>query len=70
MVPLTDINSLRLEGQEMRNCLAHEELCGYVRQIDAGEMYVYRLISPRMTLAIAKQQDSRATITRRRVRGT
>ena len=62
MVPLTDINSLRLEGQEMRNCLAQEELYGYVRQIDAGEMYVYRLNSPRMTLAIAKQQDGHWTV--------
>ena len=57
MVALTDVSGLRQEGIEMHHCLATEWLYDYVRQIEAGKRYVYRLASPRMTLAIAKQDN-------------
>ncbi len=59
MIALSDVESLRQEGLEMRNCLAGDRLTSYVRDIEAGRLYVYRLMRPRMTLAIARGDDGR-----------
>lgn len=53
IVPITSKAALKLEGKEMKNCVA-----SYVNKVTRGEMYIYKVLSPeRATMSIVRNPD-------------